>query len=196
MSIRRNATAVFAFALILSMRSVEGGAISYTEMAVGSGSLGGMAFTNELITLTVTADTTGVMNPSPGFFTVLSSLATVSVASVGSGTLAVGSFIFDRQSVQTAGLELGVPDILDITNAAFATYDLTTSIGPVTGSTTINAGSVFATSAGDFIINTIAATGTFQAMVGGSAVPEPSSILMAGLAALVGLGLWSRRREC
>jgi hypothetical protein len=191
---RRNATAVIAFALILAMRSVQAGPITYTETVVGSGSLGGTDFTSELITLTVTADTAAITNPDPGFFTVPGLTAMVSVATVGSGTFTGSTNVFDNQGAQVAGIESGTgrPDILDIANSVFATYDLSTPIGPVTGTPSGNPGTSFATSAGAFIITGTADTGTFQA---GSAVPEPSSLWMAGTAAVAGLGLWSRRRN-
>jgi hypothetical protein len=123
MSMRAIATAVIAVALILSTRLADAGSITYTEMAVGSGSLGGASFTNALITLTATADTTEITNPSPGLFEESSSFATVSVATVGSGILTAANDVFDFQPTNGAGIEsgFGMLDILDSLNPVFAT---------------------------------------------------------------------------
>jgi hypothetical protein len=79
------ATTVNAFALILSTLSAKAGSITYTELVIGSGLFGITNFTNELITLTATADTASITNPVSGLFRVPSSGATISVATVGFG---------------------------------------------------------------------------------------------------------------
>jgi hypothetical protein len=61
--------------------------------------------------------------------------------------------------------------ILIVANSAFASYDLTTSIGPITGQAFINPGHFFSTSAGGFMLTTVAPTASFQAVV-----PEPSAV--------------------
>jgi hypothetical protein len=72
------------------------------------------------------------------------------------------------------------------------TYDLATAIGPITGTSILSPGHVFATvSGGSFILNS-AGDVTFTA-TGGTAVPEPSSFVLCGLGLLVG-GSLARRR--
>jgi hypothetical protein len=64
--------------------------IEYTETATGSGTLNGIAFTNDLITITAFGDTTGVITvmPAPGgFFVNPGVVATVTVSGIGSDTL-------------------------------------------------------------------------------------------------------------
>jgi hypothetical protein len=74
-----------------------------------------------------------------------------------------------------------VADILDTVSSAFSAYGLTTSIGPVTGSSVINPPNSFGTDLGLFQISS-AGNATFTAAIG-AATPEP------GTAALLGLGL-------
>ena len=66
---RRSTLIQAALAILLFGASVVHGAtITYTEQATASGKLGANGFSNVLVTITLTADTTGVTGSS-GFFT-------------------------------------------------------------------------------------------------------------------------------
>jgi hypothetical protein len=65
--------------------------------------------------------------------------------------------------------------ILFVTDPAFATYDLSTPVGPVPGSAFVSHGIAFPTSAGDLVLSS-AESGTFQAVV--QPVPEPGSLAL------------------
>ena len=80
--------------------------------------------------------------------------------------------------------------ILDTVSASFATYDLTSSIGPVVGSGVINPGSSFPTSGGAFVLTSVGES-TFTAAT--SAIPEPSTWAMM-LIGFAGLGYAGYRR--
>ena len=198
MSTHRSATAaVIAFALILSMRSVEAGPITYTETATGSGSLGGASFTNALVTITAIADTADIIlsDPSDMFYKVTNMSTTVDVAGIGSAMFTDAIYTGVVQLFQVAGFsDPKSEDILDTKSSAFSTYNLSTSLGPLSGTTVINPGFAFPTTGGDFVFNSANANGdsTFQATL--ASIPEPSSLILAGTAALAGLGLYSRRR--
>jgi hypothetical protein len=71
----------------------------YTEQQIGSGSLGGTTFTNALVTISPTADTSGI---TPGFYPGLlvdNSVATLTVAGIpGVATFDGVSDVFSNQS--------------------------------------------------------------------------------------------------
>ena len=95
--------------------------------------------------------------------------------------------IFDNPGSQAAGigdtLDGGLIPVLQTINAAFVSYDLTTAIGPLSGSSSINSGEAFRTTAGDFILFSIGDS-TFTATTNAAAAPEPSTLCLAGLGAL------------
>jgi hypothetical protein len=161
-----------------------GAPITYTLETTASGSLGGTPFTDATVTLSMTNNTTNVTNSGPGDF---ENVGTVTV-SIGGGpavTFTDLTQVFSNQSVSTVGFEdLAVDDILDSISGSFATYDLTTSIGPIVGSSEFNSGSSFPTTGGAFVLNSVGESATFTSET--SAIPEPSTwaMMLIGFAAL------------
>jgi hypothetical protein len=168
-----------------------GALITYTEQATASGSLDGISFTDATVVLTMNNNTTNVTNSASGDFENLGT-ATISVGGGSPVTFTDSIQIFSSQSVTTVGFEdLSVgDDILDDLSASFATYDLTTAIGPIVGSSKINPGSSFTTTGGALVL-TSAGEATFTAA--SSAIPEPSSWAMM-LIGFGGLGYAGYRR--
>ena len=82
---------------------------------------------------------------------------------------------------------------------AFNTDDLTTAIGPVTGTPLFNSGSIFATNLGNFILTSVGTptfTATLGRQVGGQAAPTLSGWSMISLGLLlaaVGVSQLGRR---
>ena len=88
--------------------------ITFTESSTATGSLGGTTFTDALLTITSTGDTTQLQNPSLGFYAIDSLTANVTVAGVGSGSFTVATYVFSNQSTPGVGIAgLYSDDILD-----------------------------------------------------------------------------------
>jgi hypothetical protein len=201
--------------LTISVETAHAVPITYTETATISGILGGFLdssarFSNALLTLTGTGDTANITNPNPATGLFVNSLTSLSftIAGVGSGTFTDPFEVFARSSGIFApvvgfnqangigSLILGAANI-----AAASNYDLSTSIGPITGFGLANVGS--GNGNGDFFATTVTTVGggfeisslgdaTFTAVT--SAVPEPSTwaMLILGFA---GVGFMAYRRK-
>ena len=120
--------------------------ITYTISAVGSGSFGGNAFNNVAFTITATADTSQIYTYSPGILLVPDLSATISVSGLPTATFN-GTTNFVNQNEGGIGITGGSSsahgpgaDILAAGNIAFDTYDLSTSIGPLSGEAGYNPG--------------------------------------------------------
>lgn len=180
--------------IALPARSVP---ITITETVVASGSLGSATFTDAQVTLQGVGDTVDVFQQTPNFYVVPLSTFTVLVSGVGSATMTGVSALscwanacLSAPPFPNAAAGFGVPsagrDVLDIVSAAFDGYDLTKSIGPITGPSLINAGFTFDTSGGLLVLQSAGGV-TFSASVEVVAVPEPSSAVLLALGLLVGL---------
>jgi hypothetical protein len=169
--------------------------ITYTESASINGSLNGVSITDELLALTGTGNTANITHPDVNTFEIPVT-ATFSVGS-SSGTFTDAIVVF-AQANDNAGFEdLAVADILDTHNVAFGTYNLSTSIGPLTGDFgLINPGFSFPTTAGALIINSLVTNPTFTAAAGATATPLPAALPLFATG-IGGLGLlgWRRKRK-
>jgi hypothetical protein len=177
--------------------------ITYTETTTGTGTLGSTAFTDSAVTVSFAGDTSGVVTLAPGVLLNPAGIASVTVAGLGTATF-VGSGVatVDDQTLEGAGIgsegggppstgQGGPPPLILGTDApAFATYDLVSAVGPITGPATIDPGAAFPTTSGALVL-TAAGNATFTASLAGSAVPEPGSFAVLG-ASLVGLACWRR----
>jgi hypothetical protein len=190
------ATLAMVFALAGSGRA-DPAPISYLESITTDGSLGGTAFTNELVTLTFTADISNVSFFQGSNFTQYTnvpSISTVTVAGIGTATfsdpisLSVFAFpTFSEFSVTDTALATDILDTFAVTSG-FAGYDMKGPLSPVSGGAAYPIDTDFGTSLGKF---------EFTRSAGGvstvSAVPEPPGLFLVVLG-LAGLTAFRAKR--
>jgi hypothetical protein len=167
--------------------------ITFELSATGNGSLGGQPFSGADFTITSTANTENVTGFGPGIFRLDAETAVVSVAGIGFGAFSNLTANVDNQNLGRVGFsdfDEGAA-VLFVDHAAFLSYDLTSSIGPLSGPPAFNFGRDFPTSNGNFSLTFVSEV-TFRAIV----VPEPASaiVLIAGGSMLAG-AVARRRRD-
>ena len=182
------------FFAVLGAAAASAGTITFTETITTSGSLDGTGFTNQLVTLTLTGNTSSITNPSSGLYELIGA-ASVSVSGIGTDTFTDTMEAFDNQSLNWAGIAdetTGGIVVLLTTNAAFGSYALNTSIGPYSGGSLGNPGTSFPTALETFTITgalNVDHPSAFTASTAGA--PEPGTFMMLG--AGIGLVLFGRR---
>jgi hypothetical protein len=162
----------------------------YTFTGTGSGSFGADQFSDASFSITSIADTGNIQETS-GIFKVPDSVATVWVSGLGSATFTVPTINVGNTVVGRVGISGSIMAILFNGDPAFASYDLSSPIGPVTGIPIFNPGLGFSTTSGNFLFTSVSSV-TFQAEV----VPEPSVVALLGVG-FVGLAFryQSRRKH-
>jgi len=170
----------------------------YTLSGTGTGSLGAIPFSDAAFTITSTADTANIEIGPPGVWLVPDLTATVSVSGIGSATFTIPTENIINFEVGVAGIT--APDqsiILSIQNTAFISnnqnllqgYDLSSSVSPVTGTTSTPFNVEFETTAGAFSLSFVSSV-TYQADI----VPEPSIYALLGMG-VIGFALSGRRHK-
>jgi hypothetical protein len=190
----KNFNLILGLALLSSSIATASSVFTYTETVVGSGTFDATAFSRQTVTLTETADTSGIALFSPGVY-ILPGTVTVTVPGIGTGTFTDSMEVFSNQNASDGGFyDLTLPgNVLFNDNAAFATYDLSTPIGPLSGTSFVDTTDTFATTLGNFSFSFGASTATFTAV--NSAAPEPGTMGLLGIglaAAVLGRRLLAR----
>src|SRR5271166_559537 len=172
------------------------GPITYPASFTASGTVNGTPF-DGAVTFTLSSDTTlvfGNCDGSSGIFCTPNGTATFSIQGIGAGTFTDPFNVFDNQNIAVAGFtDDAIEDILDLSNTAFATYDLKSAIGPL--NTTYffaDTGQAYGSSLGTIVFNSVSGTPVFEATTGGT-TPEPGSLILFG-SGIAGFALMLRRK--
>ena len=117
--------------------------IYYVFTGTASGTLGESSFSNKLLTVIATGNTDDVTVAS-GTYSDNKLSTTITIADIGTMTVTPGAgnydYVFDNPTLEPYGPRIGYgvtgiqnpSDIIQFTNAAYQTYDLKSSIGPLT----------------------------------------------------------------
>jgi len=166
--------------------------ITYTETFTGSGSLGGTSFTGQLISLTMTTDTSLITTQNGDYLQQGS--ASVNISGLGTATFTDHLTVVSNPNFGDGGFSdyvTSVP-VAFVINNIFGTYNLASPLAPTSGPlNNSQEDETFTTSKGAFTVDNPTGNGTFQAT---TAVPEPGQMLALG-ASLSGLLAvrWKRR---
>ena len=162
------------------------GSVTYTAQTNGTGTLGQTAFNNAQITITYTGNTDDI-NSAGQVFQISKGKATVTVAGIGTATFTDPMAVTDVQFQNQGGITdlSNQSDVLNVLNSAFGSYQLNTSIGPISGTALNESDISFPTSRGGLLIGLTGENASFTAAVAaGPIVPEPTTITLFGVAFL------------
>jgi hypothetical protein len=173
---------------------LSAGPVTVTISFTGTGTVGATPFTSTSVLITGTGDTSANSHPFPGVFFINPTTTTIAITGFSLATVTDSNTFGDNQGAVSAYFST-TTDELVLGNVAFATYNLTTSLGPL--NPTINPANWATigvhTNQGTINISS-ANNATYQAVVGGgSSVPEPGSFVLMGTA--LAAALWRRSRR-
>lgn len=175
--------AVLSLAALLALASPAfAQPILYTLSGNANGSLGGTPFSNAAFSIESVADISQITTLQPGILGVLAA-TDVTIAGFSRATFQFTNRVVANQNFS----RIGVGDfdqnlaVLFMDHAAIQSYGLNTAIGPLTGPPIFGFSSFFPTSAGAMNF-----TGVFNVSFSAVVVPEPSSLILVGLAIAAG----------
>jgi hypothetical protein len=170
---------IVSLLISLGMTSGTAQALTVTVTGIGSGSLGGTSFTNAAFTILAEADQSDVSVIGDGY-RVDNSTTSIDIAGLGVATL--GDSLAEEDVTNPSGPDnFAIADftvgnaILVSTNPSFASYDFSSSLGPVTGSTSLSPAAIFGTNLGGL---TLTSSGNTTVTVD---APEPAFLFLAAL---------------
>ena len=184
-----------AIAAALSIASsAHAAGITFIFEGSGRATLGTSSF-NAVFTITTTADTAGISSFGSGN-DVDNVTASIDIQGVGVFDFITPTRVFANTNNNTVGFSRSSgSDLFNMTNNAFAGYDLTQSIGPVDGlGLLLQWGSSDVMTTGDILFfESFQTDARFTAIVD-SEVPVPAAALLFG-PALAGFFAWRRKRS-
>jgi exosortase sorting signal-containing protein len=134
-SIASRCCAIAASVLLFGPASALGASITYTFSGTGTGTVGATTFTNAAYVITLSGDTSTISSFATTNQNLVIPNATMTIAGIGTATITNAVGIFDNRGSSTIGFqnEDTFFDQMDGVDPAFATYLLTTAIGPISG---------------------------------------------------------------
>ena len=189
--------------LVLHAPSAFSEPITFTHQGTGSGTIAGNPFTNAMFTITALGDTNNRVSHSGGAF-INHDTVSISITGVGNFLFTTPTRTFVNHSARLVGFSRASSPALDLfngpTNPIFSTYNMLTSIGPVTGTGQLLQWAApppfllpVLTTDGQLVFNNAATTATFTATVG-QVIPEPTTLLLLGTG-LAGVAAKVRKRR-
>jgi hypothetical protein len=185
MNVRMLLRSFLLVVLFIALFGVTGYAstITFVHTGSGSGTLAGVPFGASTFTITGVGDTTTRTSFLNGFSIALSSVS-INISGVGNLTIITPTRYFVNNANQTVGFSRGSgTDLFDgPSNSAFGVWDMTTSIGPISGTANLLQWTLspnISTDQGILIFANGVSDSTFRATVTTSA-PEASSVLLLG----------------
>ncbi|QDV38317.1 hypothetical protein [Tautonia plasticadhaerens] len=201
----RSLPIALALTLFVSDSAVSA-TVTYSISGLASGSVAGNPFDDSSFVIEVLADADDVTridgvgpNGDDVVFAVQALVASISIEGVGSGTIDEEMLVFVNQTRQGAGFSLGrvpdlstISDLIDVEDPGFSSFDLTGPFGPVVDPAPIlfAAFNGIATTLGPITVSSLEGPATFTAS---TAIPEPSSLALLALPAVLAAGRLSRR---
>jgi hypothetical protein len=83
----RTHVGIASFALLIGASFAKADLVTFTESVTASGSLGSTPFTDKVVTLTATGDTSNVTNPSLGVFYLPGLVVSINITGLGTAVL-------------------------------------------------------------------------------------------------------------
>jgi len=188
-------TLMFTLLFITSATIASASSITYTFQGTGTGDLGGVSFVSTLFTITVEGDTGNVEYLGNGVFSNPALSSHIAIQGFQPASFITATRVFDagvvnKHFVDTLGFSRApnAADLLDLPNAAFLSYDLATSIGPIFvaepntyGFGCFSFGDCVVTTGGMLDFSSIIGV-TFSAE---TTTPEPGTLVLVGAGCLV-----------
>lgn len=193
----RSILVVVACLLSLMASSAFAVPISFMQQGRGSGSIGGVCFNNTDFTIYATADTENRLSYRSGYF-LDNTAASISIKGLGDYSFLTDTRFFVNNVGGTVGFSRAGITGLDLfngpANPSFASWDMLSGIGAITGSGSLLqwTHSAILTDDGLLKFSPGSSYAIFQAETGAAPVPEPLSMTLLGFG-LAGVGFLKRR---